>query len=96
MKIIFMLIITLVLLLAACGSGGENELPPPGDIAWEQVPAILQSEEVDSVFQNHARDVGVFMNDGTEYQTVAPQNDDIFKEVGTCGDPCHTIMVATE
>ena len=81
MKLKNMLLITLVLLLAGCVSVEKNELPPPGEITWEQVPAILLSGEVDSVFQNHARDVAIHMKDGTEYQTVAPQLDDIFKEV---------------
>ena len=87
-----------LLALAACGDddGDTTPTPYPDEIAWEQVADLLATGEVDTVFQNHARDVTFQMKDGSQITTVEPGLDDIFRLVDECGDPCEGLALATE
>ena len=66
------------------------------EIEWTDVPALLATGEVESVFQNHALDVELWMKDGSRHHVIEPGIDNIFRLVDECGLPCDDIMRATE
>jgi hypothetical protein len=93
------LLVGAALTLAACGGddgGGPAPTPYPSEIAWEQVPDLLATGEVETVFQTHALDVALQMKDGSQIATTEPGIDDIFRLVDECGDPCADLVLATE
>lgn len=88
------------LLLAACGSQAEApEVTDPADfreVTWDEAIEILNSGHVVAIAQSHSLDVQLTLDDGTNIRTTEPGIDDIFDEVTKCGDPCATILLATE
>ena len=94
-----LLVLGAALLLGACSDddgGDPTPTPYPGEIAWQDVPDLLSTGEVESVFQTHALAVTFHMRDGSEIETTEPEIDDIFRLVDECGDPCADLMLATE
>jgi len=68
----------------------------PAEVPWETAVEILNTGQVDSIFQTHNLDVSLVLIDGTTIKTVEPEIDAIFREVERCGRPCSNIMLATE
>ena len=87
MQRIFYLIIPLAILLAACGSSAD--LPADGaTIEWAQAVEILNSGQVTQIFQTHALEVTLTLEDGRQLHTIEPHIDAIFQEIEACGAPC--------
>ncbi len=91
------------LLLAACGSQAEApeatapvDFPSEREVTWDEAIEILNSGHVVQIAQSHSLDVQLTLDDGTNIRTTEPGIDDIFDEVTKCGDPCSTIILATE
>ena len=57
---------------------------------------ILNSSEVESLFQLHNLQVTLMLKDKTEINTIEPIIDAVFHAVDECGQPCSNIMIATE
>ena len=95
-----MLTLGIALALVACGGDDEGDeatpAPYPTEIAWDDVPALLSTGEVESVFQTHDLAVTFHMKDGSVIETTEPVIDDIFRLVDECGDPCADVTLATE
>ena len=70
--------------------------PCPEITSWEEAIVILNSGDVESVFQTHSLSVTIMLNDGTTITTQEPMIDDIFTEIDKCGTACAGISVATE
>ena len=106
------LIVLIVLTLAVAVSattvafalGGDQvdeapEVTDPADfreVTWDEAIEILNSGHVVQIAQSHSLDVQLALDDGTNIHTTEPGIDDIFDEVTKCGDPCATILLATE
>lgn len=93
-KLSFILIFAAVLLIA-CGAE-STATPYPSEVDWNTAIEILNTGEVEQVFQLHNLDVTFYMKDGQQIETIEPNLDDIFDEVEKCGAPCSNIMLATE
>jgi hypothetical protein len=85
-----------VLLLAGCSATGVSPTPYPAEVEWETAVKILNSGDVEMVFQAHSLDVTLTMKNGSQIHTVEPQIDAIFAEIDQCGQPCSQIALATE
>jgi heat shock protein HslJ len=70
--------------------------PPREEVSWEEALVLLNSGEVEGVFQTHALDVELQLKDGRWLHTVEPTIDAIFTAVDECGEPCAGIVLATE
>lgn len=70
--------------------------PYPAEVEWETAVEILNSGNVEMVFQTHSLDVTLRMKDGSEIHTVEPTIDAIFAEIEMCGAPCDQIVRVTE
>ncbi len=68
----------------------------PTEVSWEQAVAIVNSGEVEQVFQSHALEVRLTLDNGQVFVTTEPQIDDIFAVVQACGEKCEDIILATE
>ena len=94
-----LLVLGAALLLGACGDDDGSDPAPtpyPSEIAWHDVPDLLATGEVETVFQTHALAVTFLMRDGSEIETTEPRIDDIFRLVDECGAPCVETALATE
>lgn len=90
----FILIIAAVILI---GCGAEpTPTAYPSEVDWNTVVEILNTGEVEQIFQLHNLQVTFLMKDGQEISTIEPSIDAIFQEVQKCGAPCSNIMLATE
>ena len=88
------------------GAGGDDDAgertptPYPSEIAWEDVPDLLSTGEVESVFATHALNVTFQMKDGSNIDARIAWTElginDIFQLVDECGDPCADLILATE
>lgn len=98
MKKTIFIVLLFSVLLTACGAGAEDSSPTPlpDEVDWETAITILNSGEVEQVFQLHNLTVTLMLKDGQEVKTVEPRIDAIFDEVQKCGAPCSDIMLATE
>ena len=98
----FWVIGTIVLLIILAGIFIFVTNPPQqngGDestVSWDEAIRILNSGEVEQVFQTHSLDVTLILKDGRSIHTKEPGIDDIFDEVEKCGEPCKDILLATE
>ncbi len=64
--------------------------PPPrqdGFISWDEMVKIINDNELQVVFQNHAREVTIKTKNGKTYKATEPQIDLIFKVVKDSGHP---------
>lgn len=68
----------------------------PTEVSWEQAVAIVNSGEVEMVFQSHALEVRLTLDNGQVFVTTEPEIDDIFEVVRACGAKCKDIILATE
>jgi hypothetical protein len=55
-----------------------------------------QRRDVTQIFQTHALEVTLTLEDGRQLHTIEPHIDAIFQEIQTCGAPCADILMATE
>ena len=88
-------ILLLTLALSACGQG-TAATPYPDSVDWETAVEILNTGEVEAIYQLHNLSVTLEMKDGSMIETVEPVIDAIFHEIEKCGDPCSEIIMATE
>lgn len=87
------------MMLFGCGSARESTPEPtpyPDHVSWELAIEIINSGKVETVFQLHNLEVTLLLLDGSEIKTVEPSIDAVFFEVEKCGQPCDSIMLATE
>lgn len=78
---------------------GQSLYPDPksGDtIFWEQAVALVINNEVAKVTQAQSLQVTLDLKDGRVLLTQEPQLDAIFNIIAQCGDPCRSIIQATE
>ncbi len=69
----------------------------PVELPWEEFKAIaLKGENIESVFQSHARDVTLHMKDGTIYHSVEPRLDEIIELMRGKHGKVAEIPIATE
>lgn len=90
-----LLVVLIGVLLAGCGAA-DNSTPQDRTVSWEEAIEILNSGEVEGVFQLHSLRVTLELKDGSMITTTEPNIDDIFHEVERCGSPCQGIVLATE
>lgn len=67
--------------------------PAGGQVSWDEMKALIQKGQVQTVMQTHSRRVTVFMADGTKYEATEPAIDDIIKLIRDSGK---NIPIATE
>ena len=72
------------LVLTSCQSSpsldlGSIRVGPNNTVSWDDAQTIIRKGDVSSVWQNHARNVRIKMENGTEYQTLEPRIDDVWK-----------------
>lgn len=65
-------------------------------VSWNEAIRILNSGEVEKVFQTHNLDVTLTLEDGRSIKTKEPDIDYIFDEIKKCGNPCKNMVIATE
>jgi len=97
MKKTIWIAVLLSVLLAACSTGMPNTPTPlPAEVDWPTAVELLNTGEVEQVFQLHNLTVTLIFKDGQQVTTVEPRIDAIFAEVQNCGKPCSNIILATE
>jgi chemotaxis response regulator CheB len=57
---------------------------------------LILDGEVRQIFQSHALEIWLTLQDGRQVTTTEPSIDDVFRVVEECGDPCAGIALATE
>jgi hypothetical protein len=88
----------LALLLCACPSRldmTQIKVGPDNTVSWEDAKTIIKDGDAESVFQSHAGDVSITLEDGTRYKTTQPQVDAVIDWVKTCGKT-DSIAIMTE
>jgi hypothetical protein len=90
-----MLVLLMGVLLAGC-SVANAATPQDREVSWEEAIEILNSGEVQGVYQLHSREVTLHLKDGSWIKTTEPGLDDIFREVEKCGSVCEGVTLATE
>jgi hypothetical protein len=98
MKKTIWILLLISIFLTACGAGNQQGNPTnlPDEVDWTTAVQILNTGDVEQVFQLHNLTVTLIMKDGQEVKTVEPVIDAIFDEVQNCGAPCSDIILATE
>jgi hypothetical protein len=94
-RIGYFLILIIALICTACGPT-PTPTPFPSEVDWDTAVEIIHSGQVEMIIQLHSLDVTLTMKDGSEVHTIEPYIDAVFQEVGKCGKPCSTIILATE
>lgn len=64
--------------------------------SWNESIEILNSGQVEEVFQEHNLEVTLILKNDTIIHTKEPKIDDIFDEVKKCGNQCDNIILSTE
>jgi len=95
-----LIILTLAVIISGCNRIGNNTVPTsthyPDEVPWELAVEILNRGEVESIFQLHNLTVTLVLKDGAKIKTNEPVIDAVFDEINKCGQPCSSIMIATE
>lgn len=65
-------------------------------VEWETAVSLLNNGDVVEIFQTHSLDVTLTLQDGRIIKTVEPAIDDVFSAIDDCGEPCSSILMATE
>jgi hypothetical protein len=65
-------------------------------ISWEDARNLILEGQVTMAAQSHSLDVQLQLADGSTVTTQEPAIDEIFKVIQECGDPCSSILIATE
>ena len=84
-------VVLFVLFLPACSSQRDMSEIVVGEkntISWDDAKSIIRDSDAKDILvvsQNHAREVGITMKDGTQYETVEPSIDDLFDVLKRCG-----------
>jgi len=92
-----LLIIGIIIVIIAVVTAGIIFFTPKRTtVSWSEAIRILNSGQVESVFQTHSLDVTLVLKNGTSIYTKEPSIDDIFDEVKKCGNLCKNITQATE
>lgn len=66
------------------------------EVSWTEAMQLIMSGEVYQVTQTHSREVTLVLKDGTTFEAIEPQMDEVFREIERCGDLCSDIVLATE
>ncbi len=92
--------LTLAVIISGCNRIGNITVPTstpyPDEVPWELAVEILNRGEVESIFQLHNLTVTLVLKDGAKIKTNEPVIDAVFDEINKCGQPCSSIMIATE
>jgi hypothetical protein len=92
----------LLLLLGCIFPGNSDPVkndPVPNslkEVEWSEAIEILSSRQVVQVFQSHSLEVILTLENGSQIKTIEPIIDEIFKEIGICGEPCSEMILITE
>lgn len=71
------------------------EVGPDNTISWADAKSIIQHGNVEAVYQTHAREVRISMADGTAYNTIEPEIDDVIRWITELGKR-DQIAIATQ
>lgn len=63
---------------------------------WEKIKNAIYDCEVESIFQNHSKEVIAKLKDGSEIEAIEPNIDDVFGIVDDAKIKCGEITMATE
>ena len=100
MKKLLVILTMAVMIISGCNRIGNNTVPTsthyPDEVPWELAVEILNRGEVESIFQLHNLTVTLVLKDGAKIKTNEPVIDAVFDEINKCGQPCSSIMIATE
>ena len=92
--------LTLAVIISGSNRIDNNTVPTsapyPDEVPWELAVEILNRGEVESIFQLHNLTVTLVLKDGAKIKTNEPVIDAVFDEINKCGQPCSSIMIATE
>jgi hypothetical protein len=58
---------------------------PNNTVSWDDAQTIIRSGDVKAVGQNHALNVSISMENGTQYRTIEPEIDAINDVLKRCG-----------
>jgi hypothetical protein len=53
--------------------------PAGGEVSWDEMKALIQKGQIQTVMQTHSRRVTVLTADGTKYEATEPAIDDVIK-----------------
>lgn len=79
--------------------GGEIDFPESGSlgiISWEEAGRLIESCEVEEIFQKHSLEVQLGLKSGERKITLEPQIDEIFRLVKRANDDCGQPVMSTE
>lgn len=65
-------------------------------ISWKEVENLITSCEIESAWQTHSKEVSVTLKDGTNFRSIEPEIDDLFKVVEASKSKCGEVLVGTE
>ena len=85
-------------MVASITISGVGPAPTPTQtlISWEEAQELIQSGDVTAVTQLHSLEVRILLEDGSTVVTQEPAIDDILDVIRDCGQPCASIVFATE
>ncbi len=85
-------------MIASITISGVVPLPTPTQtpISWDDAQELIESGEVTAVTQLHSLEVRILLEDGSTVVTQQPAIDDILEVIRDCGQPCASIVFATE
>jgi hypothetical protein len=77
---------------------GVGPAPTPTEtmISWEEAQELIESGNVTAVTQLHSLEVRILLEDGSTVVTQEPAIDDVLDVIRECGQPCASIVFATE
>jgi hypothetical protein len=85
-------------MVASISISGVGPAPTPTQtlISWEEAQELITSGEVTAVTQLHSLEVRILLEDGSTVVTQEPAIDDVLDVIRDCGQPCASIVFATE
>lgn len=69
---------------------------PDFEWAWWKIKKAIYDCEVESVFQNHSKEVTAKLKNGSEIEAIEPNIDDVFDIITEAKTKCWEIIMATE
>ncbi len=70
------------------GTTSTNKQTTKTEITWEEAVELIGSCRVESVFQDHSRNVGLTLKDGTSRSTIEPEIDMVLEEAEIASNKC--------
>jgi len=94
--VLIILIVIIGIIFGYKNIHNEKEYFEDQGISWEKAQELVLDCRAKEVFQNHALEVTVVLNNGVKLTTIEPVIDDIMDIAVSAEEKCGNIVIGTE